>query len=377
MTNVDLGDIRIWNLMNISNVILAVTCFSLMSCQTHVIDKNAEDKQPKNIILLIGDGMGLAHLEAAMTASNKTLNIERCSETGFAKTSSSDEYITDSAAAATAIACGKKTYNGAIGVDSLGNNVKSILEYAEEAGLATGLVATSTITHATPASFIAHDDSRQHYEAIARDFLETDTDVFIGGGLSHFDNRKDSINLVEILEINGYQIALNTQELEHINSGKLVGLLNDKSMPRMTEGRQEMLLKSGEKAIEILSQNKKGFFLMIEGSQIDWGGHDNDIEYVVTELLDFDQVVGAALDFAQQDGNTLVIVTADHETGGLAILGKDIMKDPLATKFSTTHHTAVMVPVYAYGPQADKFAGIYENNTLFHKMMNALNLRWD
>jgi len=148
-------------------------------------------------------------------------------------------------------------------------------------------------------------------------------------------------------------------------------------MPRMTEGRQEMLLTSGEKAIEILSQNEKGFFLMIEGSQIDWGGHDNNIEYVVTELLDFDKVVGAALDFAELDGNTLVIVTADHETGGLTILGDDIMVDSLATSFSTTHHTAVMVPVYAYGPQANKFAGVYENNTLFHKMMNALNLRWD
>lgn len=321
--------------------------------------------------------MGLAQVEAAMTASNKSLNIERCSEIGFAKTSSSDNYITDSAAAGTAIACGKKTYNGAIGVDSNGNDVKSILEYAEDAGLATGLVATSTITHATPASFIAHDDSRQNYEAIARDFLDTDIDVFIGGGLNHFSARTDSVNLVELLATNGYQIALNTQELELINSGKLVGLLSDGSMPRILEGRQDMLLESGEKAIEILSQNEKGFFLMIEGSQIDWGGHANNIEYVVTELLDFDKVVGAALDFAEKDGNTLVIITADHETGGLTILGEDIIADSLATKFSTKSHTAVMVPVYAYGPQADKFSGIYENNLLFNKMMNALNLRWD
>ena len=113
---------------------------------------------------------------------------------------------------------------------------------------------------------------------------------------------------------------------------------------------------------------------MIEGSQIDWGGHDNDIEYVVTELLDFDEVVGAALDFAEKDGNTLVIITADHETGGLTIHGDEIMADSLATKFSTTGHTAIMVPVYAYGPQADKFSGIYENNLLFNKMMKALNL---
>lgn len=350
--------------------------FSLITSQSQAIGKPIQEKLPKNIILLIGDGMGLAQVEAAMKVSKKSLNIERCSQTGFTKTSSSDEYVTDSGAAATAIACGLKTYNGAIGVDSLGNNVKSILVYAEEAGLATGLVATSTITHATPASFIAHDDSRYNYEAIARDFLDIDIDVFIGGGLNHFTKRKDGLNLVEVLQNNGYQIATNTQELEQINSGKLAGLLNSESMPRMADGRREMLLKSAEKAIEILSQNKKGFFLMIEGSQIDWGGHDNNIDYMVSELLDFDTVVGAALNFAEQDGNTLVIITADHETGGLTILGDSILADSRAINFSTTNHTAVMVPVYAYGPQADNFTGIYENNLLFNKMMDALGLSW-
>ena len=347
-----------------------------MSYQQEAIEQSAQEQYPKNIILLIGDGMGFAQVEATMKVSNKRLNIERCSQTGFAKTSSSDEYVTDSGAAATAIACGIKTYNGAIGVDSLGNDVKSILAYAEEAGLATGLVATSTITHATPASFIAHDDDRWNYEAIAGDFLDVDIDVFIGGGLDHFTKRKDGLNMVETLKNNGYQVAFNIHEFENIKSGKLVGLLNSESMPRITEGRQEMLLKSGEKAIEILIQNENGFFLMIEGSQIDWGGHDNNIEYVVSELLDFDTVVGAALDFAEQDGNTLVIITADHETGGLTILGDEIMADSRSIHFSTTHHTAAMVPVYAYGPQADKFSGIYENTLLFNKMMEALSLSW-
>jgi alkaline phosphatase len=249
--------------------------------------------------------------------------------------------------------------------------------YAEEAGLATGMVATSTITHATPASFIAHDENRYNYEAIARDFLDIDIDVFIGGGLNHFTNRVDGLNLIDTLKSNSYQVVLHTQELEGITSGKLVGLLNNESMPRMTAGREDMLLKSSLKAIEILSQHERGFFLMIEGSQIDWGGHDNNIEYVVTELLDFDKVIGAALDFAVQDGNTLVIITADHETGGLTILGDSIMGDSRAINFSTTNHTAIMVPVYAFGPQADKFSGIYENNLLFNKMMEALGLNWE
>ena len=183
--------------MNIYKVVLTIAISSIISCQQQVSDKSAPENHPKNIILLIGDGMGLAQVDAAMAVSKEPLNIERCPQTGLAKTSSSDEYITDSAAAGTAIACGEKTYNGAIGVDSDGNDITSILVYAEQAGLATGLVATSTITHATPASFIAHEDSRQNYLAIARDFLDTDIDVFIGGGKGHFANRTDGIDLVD------------------------------------------------------------------------------------------------------------------------------------------------------------------------------------
>ncbi len=362
--------------MNIFTITLFTFTNIILSCQQG-INIPERDKSPRNIILLIGDGMGLTQVQAAMTVSKTPLNLERCTNLGLAITGSSDDYITDSAAAGTAIACGVKTYNGAIGVDPKGNPVKSILEYAEEAGLATGLVATSTITHATPASFIAHDTSRANYEAIARDFLDIDIDVFIGGGLSHFSHRNDKANLLEALDKNGYQIASGLDELEGIKTGKLVALLNEQSMPRMLDGRGDMLLKSGEKAIELLNQSENGFFLMIEGSQIDWGGHANNIEYMVTELLDFDTVVGAALDFAEKDGNTLVIITADHETGGLTLLGEGILSDSLATDFSTIHHTAVMVPVYAYGPGADKFSGIYENNTLFYKMMAALQLNID
>lgn len=365
---------------------LVVIQLHLGSCQspTSISSKDAESSEivqanntghAKNIILLIGDGMGLTQVQAAMTVNNNHLNIERCENIGLSKTSSSSDYITDSAAGGTAMSCGVKTYNGAIGVDPSGNTLKSILEYAEDAGLATGLVATSTITHATPASFIAHDDSRQHYEAIAKDFLDVDVDVFIGGGLNNFTKRVDGLNLVDSLKQHGYNIALNMEDLATVKSGKIAGLLNDEAMPTMQDGRGDMLLKSSKKAIEILSQNNKGFFLMIEGSQIDWGGHSNDIQYVVSELLDFDSVVGMALDFAAQDGETMVIVTADHETGGLSILGKDIMNDPTATNFSTKHHTSVMVPVYSSGPDADNFKGIYENNTLFNKMMAAIGIQ--
>ena len=346
------------------------------SCQTakETPERPESQPSPRNVILLIGDGMGLTQIQAAMTVNGNSLNMQRCQNIGLAKTSSASDYITDSAAGATAMACGVKTYNGAIGVDVAGREVKSILHYAEDAGLATGLVATSTITHATPASFIAHESSRQNYEAIAKDFLDTDIDVFIGGGRNHFRNREDGADLTTRLQANGYQLVYSADSLGAITTGKVAGLLNADAMPPMTKGRGDMLLTSANKAIEILSQDADGFFMMIEGSQIDWGGHNNDIEYVVTELLDFDKVVGAVLDFAEQDGNTLVIITADHETGGLTILGEDILGDSTATDFSTNYHTPVMVPVFAYGPGAEQFQGVYENTAIFAKMMAALQL---
>lgn len=348
-----------------------------MTTHHQIIERPIQDKFPQNIILLIGDGMGLAQIQAAMNVSKKPLNIERCQQLGLIKTSSGSDFITDSAAAATALACGIKTYNGAIGIDMDSVEVKSILHYAEDAGLATGLVATCTITHATPASFIAHDVSRGNHEEIALDFLDTDIDVFIGGGLDYFNSRKDEVNLLEQLEEKDYQIVLDTKQLKAIKEGKIAGLLHKKNFPSLINGRDEMLIRSSEKAIEVLSQNQEGFFLMIEGSQIDWGGHDKDIEYVVSELLEFDRVIGMALDFAEKDGNTLVIITADHETGGLTVYGEDVINSRDAVNFSSTGHSAIMVPVYAFGPQADKFRGTYENNALFNKMMEALSLSWE
>ena len=330
----------------------------------------------KKVILMIGDGMGLTQIQAAMTANNNALNFERFPIVGLTKTSAADRYITDSAAGATAFSAGVKTYNGAIAVDTAGVPVKTILEYAEEKGYATGLVATSTITHATPAAFIAHNESRNNYEAIAADFLKTDIDVFIGGGSGHFTNRKDGLDLTEQLADQGYTIIYDSIELGY-NTTKLAGLLDSGAMPTMEDGRGNMLSEASDLAIDILDKNKKGFFLMIEGSQIDWGGHGNNTSYMVTELLDFDKTIGEVLDYAEADGTTLVIVTADHETGGLTIVGEDILGDSTATQYSTGGHTPVMVPVFAYGPGAEQFSGIYENTEIFNKMMTALGFQQD
>jgi len=328
--------------------------------------------KPKNIIFLIGDGMGITQIYAGQIANKGSLYLNTFPVTGISKTSSSSDLITDSAAGATAFSIGQKTFNGAIGVDKDTVAVKTILEEAEEKGLATGLVSTSGITHATPASFIAHQPSRQMYEAIAADFLNTDIDLFIGGYRDHFNKRKDSVDLLKKLEQNGYEVVTDINKLKSAKGDKIAGLVAEKHTPPKFMGRGEMLSTTANYAVKKLAEKEKGFFLMIEGSQIDWGGHGNYLPYVVTEMLDFDQVVGEVLKFAAKDGETLVVVTADHETGGLSIIGGDLEKGVVEGHFSTDYHTAVPVMVYAYGPGAELFQGSYENTEIYHKMRTLL-----
>jgi len=348
--------------------------------KTYISKSNYEVKEfpqkfkgdkPKNIILLIGDGMGVSQVFAGLTANKGRLFLENCKYIGFSKTQSADDYITDSAAGGTALSTGVKTNNGAIGVDALGNPVKTILEEASEKGLATGLVSSSAITHATPASFIAHQASRGSYEDIAADFLKTDIDVFIGGGLAHFTKRKDGRNLVDELKNKGYQFETEMDKIQKVKKGKLVGLTAEVHNGRLKE-RGDMLPVAAETAIDILSKDNEGFFLMVEGSQIDWGGHAGSAIYVVEDMLDFDQVVGQALEFAAKDKETLVVVTADHETGGMALTGGSIKDGMVKAAFPTGDHTSVMVPVFSYGPGAEEFIGIMENTDIHAKMKKLL-----
>lgn len=334
----------------------------------------SQKKHPKNVILLIGDGMGVAQVYAGIVANKGHLNIERSQFIGFHKNQASNEFVTDSGAGATAFSTGQITYNGAIGVDSLKQSQPTILEIAEKNGLATGLLATCSITHATPASFIAHQPSREMLEEIAIDFLKTDIDVFIGGGRNHFNKRKDGKNLINDLKSRDYQIANSIEEIEKVNSGKLAGFLADEEQVKISEGRGDQLLKSTKVALNILNQNKKGFFMMAEGSQIDWGGHANDTQYIINEMLDFDKVIGEAFDFADKDGNTLVIITADHETGGFSLNDAD-KEGHIEGKFTTKDHTGVMIPVYTYGVGAAEYAGIYFNYDIFSKMLKSFKFK--
>lgn len=336
-------------------------------------------KNAKNVILLIGDGMGLTQISAGLYANNNKLNLEQFKEIGLHKSYSADNLITDSAAGATAFACGQKTYNGAIAVNTDTASIITILEEAEAKGMATGLVATSTIVHATPASFIAHVKSRNMYEEIAAQFLNTDIDYFVGGGKKYFDRREtDDRNLIKELEAKGYQMSNYFEEdfdSVSIDPAKNFGYLTSDADPITVSQGRDYLLPASQKGIDYLNQKAgdKGFFMMIEGSQIDWGGHANNSDYIITEMLEFDQVIGKVLEFAKADGKTLVVITADHETGGYSINpGSEMGK--IVPGFTSDYHTGTLIPVFAYGPGAEMFSGIYENTTIYNKMKKALGM---
>ncbi len=336
-----------------------------------------EEIFPKNIILMIGDGMGIAQISAAMYLNSSKLNIEEFSIMGLQKTFSGDNLITDSAAGATAIACGVKTYNNGIGVDMDTLPVPSIMEIAKNKGLAVGMVVTSSVVHGTPAPFMAHVPHRQFKEKIALDFMNTEIDFMVGGGKKYFDNRKDEKDLYKEFKKRGYFISdYFKQDIfdMHVSNRRnfVYFTANDDPVPAAA-GREYLPYVSSIGAKFLRKRNEKGFFMMIEGSQIDWGGHAKDAEKVVSELNDFDKAIGKILKFAKKDKETLVIVTADHECGGFAI-NNGSTREMLFPAFTTNGHTADLIPVFAYGPQAELFRGIYDNTDIFKKMKQALRL---
>ena len=333
----------------------------------------------KNVIFLIGDGMGLTQISAAAIKNNNTLNLMKFPIVGIHNCQPSEGLITDSAAGATAFSMGKKTFNGAIGLDKDSVAHQTVLERCDEMGMATGMVATSTIVHATPASFISHRPSRKQYEDIAEDFMATEIDYFVGGGKRYFDRRsKDDRNLIEEMQKAGYVVSDYFQEdfsdLKIDASSNFAYFTADDDPIPYSKGR-DYLLNASAVGMDFLKAHggDKGFFMMIEGSQIDWGGHANDADYVISELLEFDKVIGHALRFAQEDGETLVVVTADHETGGMAI-NSGSTQDSLKISFSSGYHTATMIPVFAYGPGSELFSGTYENTEIYTMLMKAMDI---
>jgi len=349
-------------------IVCIATCFSCNTSTESIKTSQVKKQTPKNIIFLIGDGMGLSQVSASIY-NKENPNFEKFPVIGLSKTSSSNELITDSAAGATAFSIGKKTYNGAIGVDKDTIPVETIFETISKKDIATGVIATSSIVHATPASFFAHSKQRRRYEEIATFLPNSGVDFFAGGGLQFFNKRKDNKDLLLEFEKNGFKIDT-TQLPNSINEGKHGFLLAENGMPKMLEGRGDFLQKATELAISSLNKNQNGFMLVVEGSQIDWGGHDNDADYLISELLDFDETLGAVLDFAEKDGETLVVVTADHETGGFTLASNKGDYNDISPSFSTGGHSGTMVPVFAYGPGSENFGGIYENTAIYSKLLS-------
>lgn len=322
--------------------------------------------------------MGIAQLTAGKIVKGR-LNLEQFKHLGLLMTNSQSELVTDSAASGTAMATGYKTENKAISVASDGTPLKTIIEYAKDVNMATGLVVSSSITHATPAVFVAHVANRKNQTIIAEQIADSNIDVLFGGGWGYFvpnttagSFRHDDKNLLAKMAEETVVIKTEDEFNKLGNVDSVTGLFSRKGLAKAGE-RHPGLPALTRKAIEILSKNENGFFLMVEGSQIDWAGHDNNQDDIIAEVIDFDNTIGIGLDFAKHNPETLLIVTADHETGGFAIHDGSIKAKKITeSDFTQTHHTAEMVPVFAFGPGASDFTGIGDNTKIGKILINYL-----
>ena len=346
-------------------VLLIAAAVFTSSCGSN--NENQAPKKAKNVILMIGDGMGAAQVYSILLTSQQKTAFERFPYSGFSITKSASNEITDSAAGGSAIANGTKTNNGVVGMDPDSIVVPSMLERFADQGKKTGVVVTCSVTHATPADFIAHNVTRHDNEGIALEISNKEKlDVLFGGGKKYFTERKDSLDLLGKMWENGWNIYDSLSQIDDNNARTMV-LASRKHMVKAPE-RGDFLPKATAKAIEMLD-NENGFFLMVEGSQIDFACHDNDSTTLVEEMRDFNRAIETVLDFAEKDQNTLVVVTADHETGGLTIVDPEGKYTRTDFKWSTGSHSAVFVPVFSYGPGAEKFTGIMDNTEIISKIM--------
>jgi alkaline phosphatase len=331
-------------------------------------------KAPKNLIILIGDGMGLSQVSVSLLADPQS-HFKDFPYTGLSITRSTSDLITDSGAGGTAISCGVRTYNGAIGVGPDSQKVESIFDFLRKKGYSLGVVATSSITHATPAVFYAHAKSRKEEFFIADELLEKGLDVAIGGGIKFFRNQENGgarqdKDLITEMEKANYKSYFSIEELNSYDKNKkILGLLSFEGLPKAKD-RDYSLADLTKIAIERLSTNRNGFALMIEGSQIDWACHQNDPDYLLGELKDFEDAIAVAIDFAKRDGNTLVVVLADHETGGFSIVDGNPDGSEMKFSFTSSNHTPVCIPVFSFGPRANEFVGVMQNYEIGQKFFS-------
>lgn len=314
--------------------------------------ENHAHARAKNVILMIGDGMGAEHVWAAWICNKGKLNITGLPATALCTTCSADEAVTDSAAAATALACGAKTKNGMVGLSPKGKTLISLAEHCRNRGMATGLVVTKAVTDATPAAFYAHEKNRKNAPEIADALTKARFDVVLGGGAGDFSAAQMS------------QLRRNGADVELVAPGHC---------PPASQ-RGDFLPLATSRALARLEQSKSGFFLMIEGSAIDTAAHGNNLEETLREVLDFDCAVGVVLEWMRSHPDTLLVVTADHQTGGLSILDGDVESGGVKAAFATSKHSGVAVPLFAAGPGAHAFHGVIDNTELSRIVLQSLSL---
>lgn len=326
--------------------------------------------RPKNVILLIGDGMGIAQTYAAYLANDKQLTMYTMPYVGLSITYCANKEVTDSGAGGTAIAIGEKALYGSIGLDSNSQPRASLLKIAKNSFKSTAIITSCDVTHATPASFVANVKDRNQQDEIALSFIKENIDIVIGGGKDRFvaSKRKDKLNLIDSLTKKKYEIYSDLEQIKNTKSDRFYALLGEGHLDNAKK-RGDVLPESLEKTLNTLSKNENGFFIMLEGSKIDMEAHLHKYNEMIDEVKDFDKCVEIALEFAKKNGETLIVVTADHETGGLTLpADNNLTKD----EWTSWHHTAVPVPIFSFGVGAENFTGVMQNTDVFWKIYSLI-----
>ena len=325
-------------------------------------------KKVKNVILMIGDGMSLMHVYTAWAANRGKLWLENAQATGLSKTWAVKKLVTDSGSGGTSLATGVKTVYHAVGVNPEGKPLTSLVDVAKELGKDAGMAVTCRLWDATPCDFCCHNIDRDKEEELVGDYPTSGVDFVFGGGAQKFTNRKDGRDIFKELQKKGYHVSRTLDDFfAYDKNSRIFAVPYDKDTP-LPDERGDLLARASMKGISLMNQNKNGFFMMIEGSQLDDYGHFNQLDLLMKETLDFDKTIGEVMKWAAKDGETLVVVTADHETGGLTLVNGNKDEGRVECCFSTKDHSGAMVPVYAFGPGAENFTGIFENTDVFKKI---------